>query len=161
MKNLIILSATFCLCFDCPETPKYTFHQPDFTEAHYYGHDSCWVVQEINTGRAYTLKQGERFEDHCDFMACTDSVTTFMSYKDKRRVDTISYHKRTTGYWTEYRNRMRTGKARVTTDSLVKVEFGEGFNEVTGEYYQVRMEYYKTNYIDDLKRKIAHDDTDY
>lgn len=139
--TLITLLACALLSFAAP----YTFNQPDFTEGHYYGPDSCFVVQEFNTGAAHDLQPGEHFREKCNFMGCTDSVVTYMKYKDDHKSDTLAYKKLKPGCWLMYRNGEKTGMAAIETYSVVKQEVVEAQDEVSGEYYTMTIQYCKTN----------------
>lgn len=144
MKTFIfLLLSGFLLSFAGPAT----FNQPDFTEAHYYGLDSCFVVQEFNTGTAHVLQPGERFQDKCNFMGCTDSVVTYMKYKDGVGRDTVAYKKLKPGCWLIYRNGRDTRTAAIETYSVVHEETVEAVDDVSGEYYTMTIQYCKTNIV--------------
>lgn len=161
MKTTLLLLLSFTLlCFTAPQPTTKVLHQPDFTQAQFYSWDSIFVVEEFNTGSAHTLAPGESFFDHCDYMGCADSIATWWKIKGKNK-DVTSYARRTTGYWTIYFNGVATGKAAVETGELVHTEMVESWEDATGDVYVLRMEYYKTKVIDDIKRKIAHDDRKY
>lgn len=141
--TLLLLVSCTLLSFADP----YTFNQPDFTEAHYYGPDSCFVVQEFNTGAAKILQPGQLFREQCNFMGCVDSVVTYMKYKDGHSSDTVAYKKLKPGCWLVYRNGKSTGTAAMETYSVIKEEAVEALDEVSGEWYLMTIQYCKTNII--------------
>jgi len=156
---LLILSATL-LCFTAPAPRTIELHQPDFTEAHFYSFDSIFVVQEFNAGSAYTLQPGESFYDKCDYCECIDSVVTYWNCK-QRKSDTISYSRRSVGYWTMYVNGRANGKAVVETQEEANVEVFEAIDDATGGDVLVKMHYMKTKVIDDIPGKISNKDRKY
>lgn len=156
MKTIIFLLAISLMCFTAPQEPTYVIHQPDFTQAQFYSWDSIYTVEEDNTGTAHTQIKGEEFYDVCDFMECTDSITTYWTINGIRG-DVTSYSKRTPGYWTMYVNGVANGKARVEGNTLVTEEVLEAVDE-KGGYYLLKIEYYESKIIDDIKHKISHTD---
>lgn len=144
MKTILLtLLACVLLSFADP----FTFNQPDFTQGHYYGPDSCFVVQEFNTGTAKVLQPGQLFREQCNFMGCVDSVVTYTKYKNGTGRDTVSYKKIKPGCWLIYRNGEKTGTAAIETYSVVHEEMVEALDEVSGEYYVMTIQYCKTNII--------------
>lgn len=139
MKNItILILAAAALALSFTSTVTYKFHVPDFTEAHYYGPDSSWVVKEFyadGSPKPSTLS----LINQCDFSECLDSVATYMKYKGGKKGPVTSYKKWKKGVWIVSVDGKKTGDIVRELWVEEKTELVPCVDDDTGNYFDMEL----------------------